>query len=139
MRKTLELSPDFYHAHYLLGLAYEQQGRYGEAAAEFQRARELGGGHGALAAGALGHLYAVTGRRREALQMLNELLKFDHDMPYAVATVYLGLGEKRQATEWLPKVPVEDAVWLLRADPLLDGLRSEPNFQSLLQTPRGSV
>jgi tetratricopeptide (TPR) repeat protein len=87
---------------------------YGEAVAEFQRARELGGSHGALAAGALGHIYAVTGRRREALQVLNELLKLDRDVPYAVATVYLGLGEKRQAVEWLQKVPGEDATWLLR-------------------------
>lgn len=134
LRKTLELSPDFYHAHYLLGLAYEQQGMYDEAIAEFQRARELGGSHGVLAAGALGHIYAVTGRRREALQMLNELLKLDHNMPYAVATVYLGLGERRQAVEWLQKVPSEDATWLLRSDPRLDALRSEPSLQSLLQT-----
>jgi tetratricopeptide (TPR) repeat protein len=133
LRRTLELNPDFYHAHYLLGLAYEQQGMYGEAIAEFQRACELGGVHGALAAGALGHIYAVTGRRREALQMLNELLKLDRDMPYAVATVYLGLGERRQAVEWLLKVPSEDATWLLRSDPRLDGLRSEPSLQSLLQ------
>lgn len=133
LRKTLELSPDFYHARYLLGLAYEQQGMYGEAVAEFRRARELGGGHGALAAGALGHIYAVTGRRREALQMLNELLKLDHDMAYAIATIYLGLGERRQAVEWLQKVPSEDANWLLKSDPRLDGLRSEPSLQSLLQ------
>ena len=133
LRKTLEVSPDFYHAHYLLGLAYEQQGMYGEAIAEFQRARELGGNHAALAAGALGHIYAVTGRRREALLLLNELLKLGRDMPYAVATVYLGLGEKRQAVEWLQKVPSADAAWLLRADPRLDGLRSEPRLRSLLQ------
>jgi tetratricopeptide (TPR) repeat protein len=133
LRKTLELSPDFYHAHYLLGLSYEQLGRYDQAIAEFRRARALGGSHGALAAGALGHAYAVTGRRREALQVLNELLKFDRDMPYAVATVYLGLGEKQRAVEWLQKVSGEDDAWLLRTDPLLDGLRSEPDFLSLLQ------
>jgi eukaryotic-like serine/threonine-protein kinase len=134
LRKTLELNPDFYHAHYLLGLTYEQQGMTDEAVAEFQRARGLGGHHAALAAGALGHIYAVSGRRREALQMLNELLKLDRDMPYAVATVYLGLGEKRQALEWLQKMPSADAIWLLRFDPRLDRLRAEPGFQSLLQT-----
>ncbi|MFL6208682.1 MAG: winged helix-turn-helix domain-containing tetratricopeptide repeat protein [Pyrinomonadaceae bacterium] len=133
LRKTLELSPDFYHAHYVLGLTYEQQGRTDEAVAEFQRARYLGGRHGALAAGALGHIYAVTGRRHEAWQMLNELLKLDRDAPYAVATVYLGLGEKRQAVEWLQKVPSADAIWLLRFDPRLDGLRTEPSLRRLLQ------
>jgi tetratricopeptide (TPR) repeat protein len=133
LRKTLELSPDFHLAHYLLGLSYEQQGMYGEAAAEYQRARSLGGSQGALAAGALGHLYGVIGRRREALQLLDELLKSDGPMPYAVATVYLGLGEKRRAVEWLHKVPSEDAAWMLRSDPLLDALRSDPGFQSLLQ------
>jgi TolB-like protein/Flp pilus assembly protein TadD len=133
LRRTLEISPDFYHAHYVLGLAYEQQGMYGEAIAEYQRARGLGGSHGALAAGALGHIYAVAGRRREALQVLNELLRLDRDTPYAVATVYLGLGERRQAIFWLQKVPSEDATWLLRFDPRLDVLRSEPGLRSLLQ------
>ncbi|HEX8068780.1 MAG TPA: winged helix-turn-helix domain-containing protein [Pyrinomonadaceae bacterium] len=135
LRRTLELSPDFYHAHYLLGLTYEQQGLYAEAVAEYQRARALAGSHGALAAGALGHVYAVTGRRREALRLLNELQRPDGDAPYpyAVATVYLGLGAKREAIEWLQKMPSADAAWLLKFDPRLDDLRAEPTFRSLLQ------
>src|SRR5205085_12016456 len=110
-------------AHYLLGLTYERKGMYEEAIAELQKARASAGNDAALMLAALGHTYAVSGHRREALQALNELLKRDHAAPYAIATIYLGLGEKQQAFEWLQKVPSTEARWLLRTDPSLEGLR----------------
>ena len=133
LSKTLEIAPDFYLARYLLGLTYEQKGMYAEAIAEFQKGRSLAGNNVALMVGALGHTSAVSGRRHEALQALNELLKLDNAAPYAIATIYVGLGEKQQAYVWLQKVPGWEARWLLRTDPRLDSLRSDPSFQSIQQ------
>lgn len=133
LRKTLEIDPDFYLARYLLGLSYEQKGMYAEAIAEFQKGRSLAGNNAAFMLGALGHTYAVSGRRHEALQALHELLKLNDAAPYAIATVYIGLGEKQQAFAWLQKVPGWEVRWMLRTDPRLDSLRSDPSFQSLQQ------
>jgi TolB-like protein/DNA-binding winged helix-turn-helix (wHTH) protein/Tfp pilus assembly protein PilF len=133
LRKTLEIDPNFYLAHYFLGLSYEQKGLYAEAIAELQQARNLASNNATMMLAALGHTYAVSGRKHEARQTLNELLKLNDPAPYAIATVYIGLGEKQQASVWLQKVPGAEAEWLLRTDPRLDSLRSDPNLPNRRQ------
>lgn len=131
LHKTLEIDPNFYLAHLLLGMAYEQKGTYKEATAELLKAKELSGGNAQTIA-ALGHAYAVSGRRGEARRMLGELLRLDQVSPYEIATVYIGLGEKRQAFEWLQKEPKDLACWLLNSDPRMASLRYDPRFQELV-------
>jgi DNA-binding winged helix-turn-helix (wHTH) protein/TolB-like protein len=131
--KTLEIDPDFFLARYLLALAYEQKGMYREAIAELTKAKEQFGG-GVMYAGALGHIYAVSGDKAGARKILNELLKTDPDGAYAIATIYAGLDEKRQALQWLERVHKKVGVGLLKTDPRLDNLRSEPKFVELLQS-----
>jgi hypothetical protein len=49
--------------------------------------------------------------------------------------IYLGLGEKEKALDWLDKSyqDQESACWYLTVDPIYDGVRKEPRFQMLLQ------
>ena len=52
-----------------------------------------------------------------------------------MATIYLGLGERDLALEWLEKAveqPGEYQIWFA-ANPLFDPLRSDPRFDDLLE------
>jgi hypothetical protein len=51
----------------------------------------------------IGHTYAVWGKRGEATKILDELLKRRDATPYSIAEIYVGLGEKDRAFEWLEK------------------------------------
>lgn len=132
LRKTLEIDPDCFIARYLLSLALEQKGMYREAVAELTKVKEQFGG-GLMYAAALGHIYAVSGDKGGARKILNELLKNDPGGEYAIATIYAGLGENRQAFQWLQRVHKKVGVGLLKTDPRLNTLRSDPKFAELLR------
>ena len=53
-----------------------------------------------------------------------------------MAQIHAGSGEKDQAFQWFEKVFQERAVGggvVLKANPLFDGLRSDPRFADLLR------
>ncbi len=87
---------------------------------------------------ALGHAYALSGRRMEAQRVLAQLLR-ERDQSYVsafdLAVLYTGLGEKQQALEWLEKSYQERSAFLIYMtwDPRLDSLRKEPRFQQIIQ------
>jgi serine/threonine protein kinase/tetratricopeptide (TPR) repeat protein len=138
LRKTLEIDPNFAHAHRLLGESYREKAMVGEAIAEMQKAVTLSGGNRAYYLGQLGNAYAVSGRRAEALKILNELMELSRQKyisPTIFAIVYIGLGEKDQVFAWLEKayeersgMPTEFMV-----EPIFDSLRSDHRFQELLR------
>jgi serine/threonine protein kinase/Flp pilus assembly protein TadD len=103
-KRVIELDPHFPGAHDDLGNAYLKQRRYQEAMTEFQKAIELSGGGEGLSD--LGYLYAVTGRRSQALRILKELegkYARRETIGIELAVVYFGLGEKDQAFAWLER------------------------------------
>jgi TolB-like protein/DNA-binding winged helix-turn-helix (wHTH) protein/Tfp pilus assembly protein PilF len=135
-RGTLELG-DNYYAHYYLGQAYEQKGRYDEGIAEFKKAIAMSKAS-TEATAALGHAYAISGRKDEAQKVLEGLQESSKQHYVSLgyqAWIYAGLGEKDKAFEWLLRAADEHAGWLiyLNADPRYDSLRSDPRFQELLQ------
>ena len=86
----------------------------------------------------LGHAYAMSGKRAEAqkvLAELKELLKGRYVPAYEIAIVYVGLGDKAQALEWLEKAYEDHSFRLtfIKTWPELDSLRGEPRFQELLR------
>ena len=136
LRKTSEMDPVFYYAHYNLGQALELKGDIVGAMAEYQKARALNDDPQVLAA--LGHAYASSGRKTEALKVLNklkELSKERYVSAYGFAIFYLGLGDKEEALRWLEKSYQDrDGVDIsqIRIDPFLDPLRGEPRFEELV-------
>jgi tetratricopeptide (TPR) repeat protein len=133
-RTTMDMDPNFAVAHYELGQAFVQKHLYKEAIAELQRAIELSGGSTTCTSN-LAYAYAVSGKRNEALKILNDLKNRSHhafsNAP-EIALVYVGLDEKDQAMAWLEKAYAErfNPEVLLR--PAFDPLRSDPRFQDLL-------
>jgi len=138
LRKVLdEIDPNFAAAHWYLGMVYEQKAMFGEALAEFQTWQGLSGGDPA-ALGALGHAYAVSGKRdqaRKALTELKDLSRSRYVAPFDVAVLYIGLGEKDQALEWLEKAFADHSAWMawLNVDPRFDTLRGDPRYRDLLR------
>ena len=63
------------------------------------------------------------------------LAKQRYVSPSARMVVYLGLGEKEKALDWLEKCYADrdTQTWFLKVDPLYDSLRNEPRFQALLK------
>ena len=136
IRKTLELDPTSTLARHLLGCCLLWKGNTAGAIAEFQRSKIVV--TGAWYQGLLGYAYAISGDRPEAEQILRELealAKHRYVNSSAFAAIYLGLGEKEKALDWLDKCyeNQESACWLLKVDPIYDSVRSEPRFQALVQ------
>jgi tetratricopeptide (TPR) repeat protein len=135
LRKTLEMDPNFILAHHRLGLAYEQQGKYEEAIAEFQQVVNLTSGK-PLGIAALSRAYGMSGRRAEAQKLLAELQeqsRLRYVSPASVAVIFAALGDKDQAFVWLEKAVKEhDGIIVrLRVDSRYDSLRSDPRFADL--------
>jgi serine/threonine protein kinase/Tfp pilus assembly protein PilF len=104
LRKIIELDQNWYLAHMVLCQAYELKGQLSEAATECQTARGLNDDPAVLAF--LAHVYAASGKRDDALQILaqmNDLAKQRYVPAYGFAVVYAGLGEKDQAFQWLQR------------------------------------
>jgi tetratricopeptide (TPR) repeat protein len=135
--KTLELDPNYYQARFLLALAYMQKGRLDEAVAELQKAADISGRNPRVVA-YLGYAYARASKRREAQNVLDELKARSANAyvsSYVFAIVYLGLGDRDRAFEWLEKTVPEhdDKLLFLKVEPVMDDLRSDPRFEDLVR------
>jgi DNA-binding winged helix-turn-helix (wHTH) protein/tetratricopeptide (TPR) repeat protein len=135
--KVLEMDPNYFQAHHHLARAYEQKGMYAEAIEEFNRAIAISNCNSDTLA-SLAHCYAVSGRTREALDLLAQLHRLREDTyvsQYDLALVYLALGEEEKALEWLDNAFEEQSGWMafLGVDPRLDPLRTKQGFRSLLR------
>jgi tetratricopeptide (TPR) repeat protein len=132
---ALSLDPNFWLAHQGLGVAYLLKGMPAEAIDELKKADQLMTGPRRRAL--LGYAYAVLGKTSEARRILNEFLKqaSDKDFPaLAVAQVYIGLGERDRAFEWLDKaIDQRDLDLTLQWDSPYESLRSDPRFTALLR------
>jgi tetratricopeptide (TPR) repeat protein len=137
--KAQELFPDL-NCHLLIGLAYEQKGDSQHAISELQKSvkavKDWPTRPARLAD--LAHAYAVFGNKKETSRLLAELTeevaKRGASNAHAFAIVYIGLGDKERAFEWLDKAYDErsfDLPWI-KADPRMDPLRSDPRYQELL-------
>jgi eukaryotic-like serine/threonine-protein kinase len=135
-RKTIELDQNWYIAHWFLGYAYEAKGLFREAIAEYQKAAALNEDPYALSY--LAHGYAASGRKAEALNVLEQMKdvgKQRYVSAYTYAVAYAGLGDKDQAFQWLER-SYQDRGWditYLKVDPFMDNLRSDPRFADLVR------
>ncbi len=135
-RKTLELYPNDATLHQMLGLALSQQGRHLEAVAEARQAVAL---NTALTHRAwLAYCLARAGQRAEALALLRDLQQraaYERVSPVYFARIYVGLGEKELALQWLRKTYDEhsDHILNLKTAPAYDPLRADPRFQEMLR------
>ncbi len=120
--------------HMTLGLAYIKQGRKDEGLAEMKKSYDLDPSLTALAR--LAYATAVAGRSHEANRMLKDLTaiyKRRGMLARDVAIVYVGLGEKEKAFEWLEKDFMSRSSELAAIISMqeFDALRGEPRYADL--------
>jgi TolB-like protein/DNA-binding winged helix-turn-helix (wHTH) protein/Flp pilus assembly protein TadD len=134
-KKTLKMDPNFAIGHYELGQALAQKHMYDEAIAEFQRAIELSGPSGAFDSN-LGYAYAVSGRKAEALKIVDDLESRRIQNPSVeadIALIYVGLGDRDEAMIRLNKAYEARFKASILLRPAFDPLRSDARFQDLLR------
>jgi Flp pilus assembly protein TadD len=111
---------------------------YREGIAQIERALVISPDN-MMALSALGYADAAAGRRAEAERLLNQLAELSKRkyVPAGYrAIIYVGLGERDKAFEWLEKAYDERSIHTvgsLKVTALYDPLRSDPRFQDLLR------
>ncbi len=136
LKRTIDLAPDLAYANAVLGWNYAQKHMYPEAISSCQRAIAVLPDQVVL--GSCGRVYAVGGRRHDALSILHRLNNFPTQMPldpYNVAVLYDGLGETDHAMEWLERAFAGRSGGLsgVKCELWSDQLRSDPRFRDLLR------
>ncbi len=135
--KAVESEPVFPVAHACLGQALTQIGRFEEAIQHLELARDLSG-RSSIMLGLLGYAYGRSKRTAEAVAIGQELVKraaTEYVPAYFVAQVFLGVGKKQDAMDWLRTAFAERSHWVLflKVDPIFDELRSDARFLDLLK------
>lgn len=137
-KKTLELDPGFSSGYLNLSLVSLDKGLYPDAIASLQTARDLDKDDPEIL-GVLGYSYARAGDRSRAeglLRQLRGLSSRRYVSPTSVAIVWVGLGEKDRAFEWLDEAyKTKDPLlsWL-KVDTIFEPLRSDRRFFELLKS-----
>ena len=136
-RKTIDLDPSFGNPYWTLGIAHLAKKEYAPALVALEKGA-LVSRRGIESIGDLGHAYAVMGRKREALSIVEELNRFVReglDGYVNVALVYSGLGESDLALRALDGAVVAHSSNLrhLKFDPRFGPLKADPRYGELLR------
>ena len=137
-RKIQELNPNLDLGYLYCGDVYVQKGNLTEAVQEFEKAVDLTGGKNPRTTAHLAYAYALVGRRNDAQKLLADLNNISKQHPVhpdLFALVYVGMGQKETAIDWLEKAYQVRARDLLdiRYDPEFAGLRTDPRFIDLIR------
>ena len=137
--KTLELDSSFTPALAWKGRLLFKQGFTQEAETYLKKAADYSGGSTDLSS--LAFCYGRTGKKREALKIINELIeryKSNRGSAYNIARAYAGLHQSDKVFEWLEKEFREvgsQSIWIL-IDTEWDDYRSDPRYIALLKKVR---
>ena len=136
-RSVIDLNPSFARAHVRLGATYIMQRDFSDSIHEFETARKLSGPDPYLD-GLIGCAQALSGNIAAANTIRDGLIsrsRTEYVPAYSIALVYIGLRNRDAALNWLEKAYQDRSTYMVYAktDPLLDPLRSDPRFISLLR------
>jgi tetratricopeptide (TPR) repeat protein len=137
LQRTLALDNKFGYARWNLGEALYLKGDRATAIGEYEKARSLDDDPQIV--GLLGRAYADAGEQDRAMETIQELetrSKQQFVRGYLIALVYIGLGDKTKAIDYLEREYLShddiDTAWI-RVDPMLDPLRGDPRFEALAE------
>jgi len=135
-RKAAELDPTFFFPVMIDGWADLEMGQFSDAIPALKRAKAMESPPFVTAY--LAFAYGAAGDRAGAMAELADLKKMSRDgavLPFNLALVYLGLGDRTQALDNLERALAADSqmmAWIGR-DHIFDPIRSQPRFVALLK------
>lgn len=156
-KRALEINPNYANGWQWLGLCCCALGRFGEGLPALRIAAEraplslmastqlaCGLGGNVLPVAALAHARVRAGSPWDAMKILPKLQRQEpaHSSLWALALVYLGLGEQTRALELLSASIAErspQTALFLSGEPRLDSLRAEPAFREMEKRLYGSA
>lgn len=136
INRSLAIDENYPFAHYFKGMCYMAKGKFAEAIIEQQLAYNLFAAPWSY--GRLAYAYARAGNTQMATSILDSLKKVSATsyVPSDVlASVYVALGDKENAFEYLIKAADERAGWmtLLNVDPIWDPIRNDARFVAIIK------
>jgi TolB-like protein/DNA-binding winged helix-turn-helix (wHTH) protein len=137
-RATIEMEPNFAHAHRVLERIYSEKHMFPEAIAEGQLAVALSGEDTWMLLD-LATTYALAGKKKESQNCLRRAASASPGgvLPDvgATAEIYAAWGQVDRALGVIESTYQrrDGGLILLNADPRFDPLKSDPRFQQLLQ------
>jgi len=139
-QKVLDLNPNLSAVRAALSWAYAMKRMYPQALAEYDKIPtqdKTVAAENQFVASGLGWVYAVSGRRADALkiaQQIRDLSSHSYVDFYQVALVYAGLGDKDEAFRLLEKGYAQHSATMpwLGIDIFWYGMRSDPRYADLL-------
>ena len=140
-QKALDLNPNIPVVRATLGLAYAMKRMYPQAFAEYEKIPnqdKITAAGNQFVAGTLGWMYAISGRRTDALKIaeqFKDLSAHAYVDFYWSGVIYAGLGDKDEAFRFLEKSYQEHSAALpyLAVDPFWYGMHSDPRYTDLLR------
>jgi eukaryotic-like serine/threonine-protein kinase len=140
-QKALDLNPNLPVVRCMLALAYAMKRMYPQALAEFDKIADqdkVTAAGNQFVAGTLGWVYAVSGRRADALKIAQEFKDLSAHAYvdfYWSGVIYAGLGDKDESFRLLEMSYQEHAAAMpyLAIDPFFYGIRSDPRYTDLLR------
>ena len=133
-KRLIELDPNFYGGHYLLGLLYGDLKQYDEALTETEIC--VSQNYSSFTLSLLGKIYAMMGKNMEAVEVLEkmEALKSSQSVGnFDLAVVYAGLRDFDKTFQLLEKALEQREGFMLYLKYYL------PNYPELEKDPRSKV
>jgi serine/threonine-protein kinase len=132
LEHTLRMDEHFEVARGFLGHCFLQLGAFDRAIEQFERSERVGRGR----AGDLPSAYALSGRTREARDLLSGLLREADSRyvpPYEIATIYAALQDDANAMVWLEHAVAARNLHSVTVDPMFRRLHTDPRFARLME------
>lgn len=136
LQKTKEMDPNFLIARHRLALTYAEKQRYDDAIGEANDMLRISNGR--LGTLTLAYIYALAGRRQEALKHLDQLIAAEQQRfvsPASIAMVYAVLGDKDLSFKYLERANEAHDLLVVRVktDPRFARLRGDQRFDDLVK------
>ena len=134
MQALIKTHPE-YTARCERAYIYAGKGMYVEAIADYQENMRVDGENTSDEI-YLGYAYAMSGKRDQALAILNKLKTTSgYVSPAELAILYIGLGDKDRAFQSLERAYIAHDLQMqfLKVDSHYDSVRSDPRFVDLMQ------
>jgi serine/threonine-protein kinase len=140
LARAIEMDPTAVETYRILAQNFAMQGRLEEAERTFREALLLPAA-GAYTKAGLGWVLGRAGKRAEAEQLLAALeasAREGYVSPVPFSMLHVGLGNVDRALDWAERAYDERRGWLayFKVNPILDPLRDESRFQSLVDKMR---